>query len=55
VFAYNVFHILSNEVPVLCGPGLLSYRLRNGGWTAFLVHGLVDTAGVCLLYFLLAS
>lgn len=41
VFAYNVFHILPNEVPILCGLGLLSYRLRNGGWAAM---GLVRPA-----------
>jgi membrane protease YdiL (CAAX protease family) len=41
VFAYNVFHILPNEVPILCGLGLLSFRLRNGGWAAM---GLVRPA-----------
>ena len=34
VFAYNVFHILPNEVPILCALGLISFRLRNGGWAA---------------------
>jgi uncharacterized protein len=34
VFGYNVFHVLPNEVPILCVLGLLSFRWRNGGWAA---------------------
>ena len=34
VFAYNIFHVLPNEVPILCALGLISFRLRNGGWAA---------------------
>jgi hypothetical protein len=34
VIGYNVFRILPNEVPILCVLGLLSIRLRNGGWSA---------------------
>ncbi len=34
VFAYNIFHILPNEVPILFALGLISFRLRNGGWAA---------------------
>jgi hypothetical protein len=34
VIGYNVFHILPNEVPILFILGLLSLRLRDGGWGA---------------------
>jgi uncharacterized protein len=34
VVGHNVFHILPNEVIVLCVLGLLSIRLRDGGWSA---------------------
>lgn len=32
VIGHNVFRILPNEVPILVVLGLLSMRLRNGGW-----------------------
>jgi membrane protease YdiL (CAAX protease family) len=34
VIGHNVFRIAPNEVPILCVIGLLSYRFRNGSWTA---------------------
>jgi membrane protease YdiL (CAAX protease family) len=34
VVGHNVFRILPNEVPILFVLGLLSVRLRNGGWSA---------------------
>lgn len=34
VIGHNVFHILPNEVPILFVLGLLSIRLRDGGWSA---------------------
>ena len=34
VIGHNVFRIVPNEVIVLCVPGLLSVRLRDGGWSA---------------------
>jgi membrane protease YdiL (CAAX protease family) len=34
VVGHNVFHIVPNEVIVLCALGLLSVRLRDGGWSA---------------------
>jgi len=34
VIGYNVLRILPNEVPILFVLGLLSVRLRNGGWAA---------------------
>ena len=34
VVGHNVFRILPNEVPILCVIGLVSIRLRNGGWSA---------------------
>lgn len=34
VIGHNVFHVLPNEVPILVVLGLLSMRLRNGGWAA---------------------
>ena len=34
VIGHNVFHVVPNEVPILFVLGLLSIRLRNGGWSA---------------------
>ena len=34
VIAHNVFHIVPNEVIVLCVLGLISIRLRDGRWSA---------------------
>jgi len=34
VIGYNVYHVLSNEVPILFLLGLVSLRLRDGGWAA---------------------
>ena len=34
VIGHNVLHVLPNEVPVLFVLGLLSIRLRDGGWSA---------------------
>jgi membrane protease YdiL (CAAX protease family) len=34
VIGHNVFHVVPNEVPILFVLGLLSYRLRDGGWAA---------------------
>lgn len=34
VIGYNVFHVIPNEVPILVVLGLLSVRLRNGGFSA---------------------
>ena len=34
VIGHNVFHILPNEVPILFVLGLVSIRLRDGGWAA---------------------
>src|SRR5258708_3325953 len=34
VIGHNVFRIVPNEVPILAAIGLLSYRLRDGSWTA---------------------
>jgi len=34
VIGHNVFRIVPNEVPILTGLGLLSFRIRNGGWAA---------------------
>lgn len=33
VIAHNVYHIVPNEVPILFVLGLLSFRLRDGGWS----------------------
>ena len=33
VVAYNVFHVIPNEVFVLVALGLISLRLRDGGWS----------------------
>jgi membrane protease YdiL (CAAX protease family) len=34
VIGHNVVHVFPNEVPILVVFGLLSVRLREGGWTA---------------------
>ena len=34
VIGHNVFRVVPNEVPILFVLGLLSIRLRNGGWAA---------------------
>jgi membrane protease YdiL (CAAX protease family) len=34
VIGHNVFHVVPNEVPILFVLGLVSIRLRNGGWSA---------------------
>src|SRR4030095_8079665 len=34
VIGHNVFHVVPNEVVVLCALGILSVRLRDGGWSA---------------------
>jgi membrane protease YdiL (CAAX protease family) len=34
VIGHNVFHVLPNEVPILFVLGLLSVRIRDGGWSA---------------------
>lgn len=34
VVGHNVLGVLPNEVPILFGLGLLSARVRNGGWAA---------------------
>ena len=34
VIGHNVYHVLPNEVPILFLLGLLSVRVRNGGWSA---------------------
>ena len=34
VIGHNVFRIIPNEVPILVVLGLLSIRLRDGGWSA---------------------
>jgi uncharacterized protein len=34
VIGHNVFHVIPNEVPILFVLGLLSVRLRDGGWSA---------------------
>jgi len=34
VIGHNVYHVIPNEVPILFVLGLISFRLRDGGWTA---------------------
>ncbi len=34
VIAYNIYHVIPNEVPILFVMGLISARLRDGAWTA---------------------
>ncbi len=32
VIGHNVFHVVPNEVPILVVLGLVSFRVRNGGF-----------------------
>lgn len=34
VIGHNVYHVIPNEVPILFVLGLISLRLRDGGWAA---------------------
>lgn len=34
VLGHNVFRVLPNEIPILVVIGLLSFRFRDGGWSA---------------------
>src|ERR1035438_194326 len=34
VIGHNVYHVIPNEVPILFVLGLISVRLRDGGWAA---------------------
>lgn len=34
VIGHNVYHVVPNEVPILFVLGLISFRLRDGGWLA---------------------
>ena len=38
VIGHNVYRILPNEVPILAVMGLVSLRLRDGGWSAMGMH-----------------
>lgn len=38
VIGHNVYHVVPNEVPILFVLGLISVRLRDGGWTAMGLH-----------------
>ena len=38
VIGHNVFHVVPNEVPILFGLGPLSFRPRNGGWSAMITR-----------------
>lgn len=33
VIGHNVYHVIPNEVPILFVIGLISLRLRDGGWS----------------------
>ena len=37
VIAHNVYHKIPNEVPILFVLGLVSFKLRDGGWLS-LIH-----------------
>lgn len=34
VIGHNVFHVVPNEVPILFALGMVSFRIRSGGWSA---------------------
>ncbi len=38
VIGHNVFRALPNEVPILVVMGLISFRVRSGGWAALPFH-----------------
>ena len=49
VIAYNVFHVIPNEVPILFVIGLISLRLRDGGWSTQDFGGLTGLPGAGVL------
>jgi membrane protease YdiL (CAAX protease family) len=38
VIGHNVYHVIPNEVPILFVLGIISLRLRNGGWALMGLH-----------------
>jgi len=38
VIGHNVYHVIPHEVPILFVIGLISLRLRDGGWSVMVVH-----------------
>jgi membrane protease YdiL (CAAX protease family) len=38
VIGHNVYHVIPNEVPILFVLGLISLRVRNGGWGVIGLH-----------------
>jgi len=38
VIGHNIYHVVPNEVPILVVAGLVSLRLRNGGWGLMGLH-----------------
>ena len=38
VIGHNVYHVIPNEVPILFVIGLISLRVRDGGWGAMGLH-----------------
>ena len=38
VIGHNVYHVIPNEVPILFVLGLISLRLRDGGWAMMGLH-----------------
>ncbi|HWO31442.1 MAG TPA: type II CAAX endopeptidase family protein, partial [Candidatus Acidoferrum sp.] len=38
VIGHNVYHVIPNEVPILFVIGLISLRLRDGGWSVMGLH-----------------
>jgi len=54
VAGHNVWRLVPNEVPILAVLGLVSFRLRNGGWRA-MGFGRPKSWGRTLLYGLAAA
>ena len=49
VIGHNVFHVVPNEVPILFVLALLSFRLREGGWSAIGFKRPASWAGIVLI------
>ena len=49
VIGHNVFHVVPNEVPILFVLALLSFRLREGSWSAIGFKRPASWAGIVLI------
>ncbi len=55
VIGHNVFHAVPNEVPILAALGLISFRVRGGGWSALPFRRPVSWKRIVLIAFVTAA